>query len=162
MTINRAPARRVVEHRRDDDECPYSRGCGGFRVAPASLCQDRDPWPLFENAVVVEALKHRFNTGRRSNLTFFRDADGLECDLLYENGNGIGAIETKAGTRIRGSRLAALDRVAKLLPRVSAKAVVHGGTDRRSRGGCKVVPLEDLPALLARLDASPPLPAGPG
>lgn len=118
--------------------------------------------PLFENAVVVEALKHRFNAGRRSNLSFFRDADGLECDLLYENGNGIGAIETKAGTRIRGSHLAALDRVAKLLPRVCAKAVVHGGKDRRSRGDCEVVPLEDLPALLARLDASPPLPAGPG
>jgi len=50
--------------------------------------------PLFENAVVVEALKHRFNTGRRSNLSFFRDADGVECDLLYENGNGVGVTET--------------------------------------------------------------------
>ena len=30
--------------------------------------------PLFENAVVVEALKHRFNRGRRSNLSFFRDS----------------------------------------------------------------------------------------
>ena len=49
--------------------------------------------PLFENAVVVEALKHRFNAGRRSNLSFFRDADGAECDLLDENGNGIGLIE---------------------------------------------------------------------
>ena len=28
---------------------------------------------LFENAVVAEALKHRFNRGRRSNLSFFRD-----------------------------------------------------------------------------------------
>ena len=112
--------------------------------------------PLFENAVVVEALKHRFNTGRRSNLSFFRDADGLECDLLYENGNGIGVIETKSGTTIRPGHLSALDRVAKLLPRVCAKAVIHGGTDRRPRGDCEVVPLRDLAALLARLDASPP------
>ena len=110
--------------------------------------------PLFENAVVVEALKHRFNTGRRSNLSFFRDADGLECDLLYENGNGIGVIETKAGTRIRTSHLGALDRVAKLLPRVCAKAVIHGGTDRRPRGDREVVPIHDLAALLTRLDAS--------
>ena len=46
--------------------------------------------PLFENAVVVEALKYRFNRGYRSNRSFFRDTRGLECDLLYENGNGPG------------------------------------------------------------------------
>ena len=118
--------------------------------------------PLFENAVVVEALKHRFNTGRRSNLSFFRDADGQECDLLYENGNGIGVIETKSGTKIRPGHLSALDRVAKLLPRVCAQAVIHGGTDRRAQGSCEVIPLEDLAALLARLDASPSLPVGSG
>ena len=42
--------------------------------------------PLFENAVVAEALKHRFNRGREHNLSFFRDAQGLECDLLYTTG----------------------------------------------------------------------------
>ena len=111
---------------------------------------------------MVEALKHRFNTGRRSNLSFFRDADGLECDLLYENGNGIGVIETKSGTKIRPGHLSALDRVAKLLPRVCAQALIHGGTDRRARGSCEVVPFEDLTALLARLDTSPSLPVGSG
>ena len=118
--------------------------------------------PLFGNAVVVEALKHRFNTGRGSNLSFFRDADGLECDLLYENGNGVGVIETKSGTTIRPGRLSALDSVAKLLPRVCAKAVIQGGTDRRSPGDCEVVPLRGLAALLGRLDASAPVPADSG
>ena len=92
----------------------------------------------------------------------FRDADGLECDLLYENGNGIGVIETKSGTTIRPGHLSALDRVAKLLPRVCAKAVIHGGTDRRPRGDCEVVPLRGLAALLARLDPSPPVPGSSG
>ena len=35
---------------------------------------------LFENAVVVEALKHGYNRGRRPELSFFRDSRGLECD----------------------------------------------------------------------------------
>ena len=52
---------------------------------------------LFENAVVVEAMKHRFNRGRRANLSFFRDSNNLECDLLYETGYGLGAIEIKSG-----------------------------------------------------------------
>ena len=84
--------------------------------------------PLFENAVVVEALKHRFNTGRRSNLSFFRDADGLECDLLYENGNGVCVIETKSGTTIRPGHLSALDRC-----RAAGGPPRTDGTDRASR-----------------------------
>ena len=39
--------------------------------------------PLFENVVVIEALKHRFNRGNQPNLSFFRNERGLECDLLY-------------------------------------------------------------------------------
>ncbi len=56
--------------------------------------------PLFENAVVAEALEHRFNRGRRSNLSFFRDSRGLECDLLYENGRALAAMEIKSGAAV--------------------------------------------------------------
>ena len=56
--------------------------------------------PLFENAVVVEALKHRFNRAEPPNLSFFRDARGLECDLLCEYGGDLGAIEIKSGATI--------------------------------------------------------------
>ena len=55
---------------------------------------------LFENLVVAEALKHRFNRGRDFNLSFFRDSRGLECDLLYETGRGIHAIEIKSGATV--------------------------------------------------------------
>ena len=108
--------------------------------------------PLFENAVVVEALKHRFNRGRRSNLSFFRDTRGLECDLLYENGNGLGAIEIKSGATIASDYFDALNRIAKMLPQISAKAVVYGGADRQSRRNGEVVPLADLVEVLERFD----------
>ena len=107
---------------------------------------------LFENAVVAEALKHRFNRGYRSNLSFFRDARGLECDLLYENGNRIGAIEIKSGATIASDYFDALNRVAKLLPQVSVQAVVYGGVDRQSRRDGEVVALADLSDLLERFD----------
>ena len=109
---------------------------------------------LFENAVVVETLKHRFNRGRRSNLFFFRDKSGLECDLFYETGDGIGAIEVKAGATIGSDYFRALKRVAQLLPRISSKAVVYGGADRQSRQDGEAVPLADLPKVLARYDRS--------
>ena len=108
--------------------------------------------PLFENAVVVEALKHRFNWGRRANLSFFRDVRGLECDLLYEDGNGIGAIEIKSGATIASDYFDALNRIAKVLPQISAKAVVYGGLDRQCRRDGEVVPLADLGGVLKRFE----------
>ena len=51
---------------------------------------------LFENLVIAEALKYRFNHGRRFNLSFFRDSRGLEYDLLFETGCGMSAIEIKS------------------------------------------------------------------
>ena len=107
---------------------------------------------LFENAVVVETLKYRFNRGRRSNLSFFRDKRGLECDILYETGDGIGAIEVKAGATIASDYFRALKRVAKVLPRISSKAVVYGGVDGQFRRDAQVAPLADLPKVLERFD----------
>ena len=107
---------------------------------------------LFENMVVVEAVKHRFNRGRRSNLSFFRDVRGLECDLLYEKGNGIGAIEIKSGATVAPEWFDGLDRIAAVLPGIGVRAVVHGGLERQSRRGGEAVPLSALGELLARLD----------
>ena len=106
---------------------------------------------LFENAVVAEALKHRFNRGQQPNLSFFRDARGLECDQFYQTGRGIGAIEIKSGSTIASDCFHALNRVAGLIPGISTKAVVYGGTARQSRSDCEVVPLRDLSGLLEGL-----------
>lgn len=64
--------------------------------------------PLFENACVVEALKHRFSRGRQSNISFFRDARGLECDLFYTLGQDIVAMEGKSGATIAADYFHAL------------------------------------------------------
>lgn len=107
---------------------------------------------LFENAVVVEVLKHRFNQGHRSNLSFFRDSRGLECDLLFETGHGMGAIEIKSGATIASDYFHSLNRIAALIPEISAQAVVYGGTDRQSRSGGQVVPLTALVEVLERFE----------
>ena len=107
---------------------------------------------LFENAVVVEALKHRFNRGRRSNLSFFRDVRGLECDLLYESSDGVGVIEAKSGATVASDWFDAFHRVAKALPQIALGAVVYGGLERQSRRDGEVVPLNALGELLERFD----------
>ena len=108
--------------------------------------------PLFENAVVVEVLKHRFNRSRRSNLSFFRDSRGLECDLLCESGDGIDAIEIKSGATVASDWFDPLDRLAKTLPGITTRAVVYGGADRQSRRNAEVVPLAGLAEMLERFE----------
>ena len=109
--------------------------------------------PLFENMVVVEILKHRFNRGRSSNLSFFRDSRGLECDLLFETGSGVGAIEIKSSATVAPDFFAALNSVAKAVPDIALKAVVYGGADRQSRSAGEAVPFDDLQGFLERFEA---------
>ena len=106
---------------------------------------------LFENLVVAEALKHRFNRGLQPNLSFFRDSRGLECDLLCETGRGVRAIEVKAGATVASDYFKSINRVADLLPGVSGKTVVYGGAESQLRSDCDVVPLSQLPVALDRI-----------
>ena len=55
---------------------------------------------LFENMVITEMLKSRFNSGRRSNLFFYRDKGQHEVDIIQEFGNEMRAFEIKSATQI--------------------------------------------------------------
>ena len=109
---------------------------------------------LFENVVVVEALKHRFNRGRQANFSFYRDSKGLECDLLYETGQSISAIEIKSGSTVSSDYFRSLHKVANLIPKITGKYVVYGGTTRQSREDCTVVPLAELGGILERYEVT--------
>ena len=100
--------------------------------------------PLFENAVVAEVLKHRFNRGRQPHIWFFRDSGGLECDLLHQTGRGFDAIEIKSGATVSGDYFAALHKVARIVPGVASKTVVYGGAARMQRSDATVVPFADV------------------
>jgi predicted AAA+ superfamily ATPase len=58
----------------------------------------RDPLvgSLFENLVVLEAFKARYNRGLTPNLYFYRDNHGNEIDLLYKSGSDLFGIEIKS------------------------------------------------------------------
>ena len=108
---------------------------------------------LFENVVVAEALKHCYNRGREPRLSFFRDSRGTECDLFYETGRGINAIEAKSGATVATGFLRSLNRIAESLPTVAARTLVYGGADSQQRNRCEIVPLTGLAEALRRFDA---------
>ncbi|MDR1289856.1 MAG: ATP-binding protein [Planctomycetaceae bacterium] len=51
---------------------------------------------VFENLIVLEFLKKRFNDGKLSNLYFYRDSSQHEVDLLQDLGNKYNAYEIKS------------------------------------------------------------------
>lgn len=59
----------------------------------------RDPLlgNIFENFVVIEALKTRLNLGLEPNLYFFRNSNGLEIDLILQEQNKLKLFEIKSG-----------------------------------------------------------------
>jgi predicted AAA+ superfamily ATPase len=82
---------------------------------------------LFENMVVVEALKHRYNRGQRSNLAFYRDSSGTEVDLVYNLADRFLAVEIKAGETVSSSFFSNLRKIRSYLPeRIAGEILVHG------------------------------------
>ncbi len=65
---------------------------------PGQVARDPLFGGLFENMVVIEALKARFNAGLDSELYFFRDSVGTEVDLLFRQSHDhLVPIEIKGG-----------------------------------------------------------------
>ena len=110
---------------------------------------------LFENVAVTEAVKQAYNRARRPRLWFFRDRSGFECDLLYETAAGLAAVEIKSGRTIASDWFDAPRRLAKILPQITAQAVVYGGTERQVRTDATAVPLSEFAGFLADLHAAP-------
>ncbi|WP_428122253.1 ATP-binding protein [Candidatus Poriferisodalis sp.] len=109
--------------------------------------------PLFENIVVSEAVKHCYNRGREPRLTFFRDSRGLECDLLYERGHGINAIEAKSGATVTSEWITRMGRVAATVRSITEQTIVYGGDTAMTWRDVGIVPLEGLAEALTGFDS---------
>ena len=96
--------------------------------SPEQLSRDKMRGHLFENLIVMEALKQRYNKGKESNIFFFRDAKGNEIDLLIREAGELKAIEIKSSQTYAPSFEDVLKKTDSLLTTpVSKRAVVYAG-----------------------------------
>jgi len=56
--------------------------------------------PLFENFIITELIKNRYNQGKRSNLFYWRDGSGNEIDVLIDEGSIQIPVEIKSAATI--------------------------------------------------------------
>jgi len=96
---------------------------------------------LFENMVIIEALKCRYNQGKQGSLHFYRDAKGMEVDLLYPDGPHFIPVEIKSAQTIHTSFYDTLTKIKSLFPeRHSRSLLVYGGKEEQNRTEGKAVP----------------------
>lgn len=110
----------------------------------------RDPlWgSLFENFIVMEAMKDRLNAGASPEMTFYRDSGGNEVDLLMPAGGRMHAIEIKAGATVNADYFRGLRTFAAHHPdAVAGGCVVFGGDHGQPRSDW---PVFSWRALLSR------------
>lgn len=127
----------------------YDVGLAAFLLGIENENQiSRDPLRgnLFENMVISEVLKYRFNQGKRSNLCFFRDSKGNEVDLLLINGSNVFPIEIKAGMTITRDYFKGLNHFSKLFPDhiPNGSGLVYGGKNSQKRTDVSIVPFQQL------------------
>lgn len=109
---------------------------------------------LFENTVIMEALKYRYNRGRRSNLYFFRDSNGNEVDLLYTIGHHILPVEVKSGHTVTRNYFRGLQKFQALFSEqvLLPSLLVYAGKDEQARRDVKVITIYSLARNLQEAD----------
>ncbi|HEX7672472.1 MAG TPA: ATP-binding protein, partial [Polyangiaceae bacterium] len=104
---------------------------------------------IFEGWVVSEIRKTRQNRGLSPDLHFFRDAKGLEADLLVGRGVERIAVEIKSGQTLDRAASESLDRVAGLLLQATPpihleQVLVYGGEGKQRRKTSTVLGWRDV------------------
>jgi len=95
---------------------------------PAQVARDPLFGGLFENMVVLEALKARCNVGAEPDLYFFRDSVGTEVDLLFRKApDQLIPIEIKGAMTWNKYFAANIHKLRKLSPKFTGGFVVYSG-----------------------------------
>ena len=99
---------------------------------------------LFENLVIVEFLKKRYNKGKSPNLFFWRDNTGNEIDLVMESGNLIHPVEIKSGKTVSEEFFRNL-RFWKKLTGMNVGTIIYDGDLHQERSeGIRLIPVRDM------------------
>lgn len=103
--------------------------------SPKQLALDKMRGAVFENLVVMECIKHRFNQGKEGNVFFYRDSNGQEVDILVKEEGQLTAIEVKSSMTYQTD----FAKTLKMLPQwtstpIVRRSVVYGGDFENTAG----------------------------
>ncbi len=112
------------------------------------LARDKMRGHLFENFIVMEALKARYNRGKESNLYFYRDSNGVEVDLLFKNGSDYSAVEIKSSQTYHPEFETGINSLSSLLKeRLTDKTILYAGDFENDAAAIKLLNYRNMSRL---------------
>lgn len=107
---------------------------------------------LFENWVIIELMKYRFNCGKDPRFYFYRDVAGKEIDLLFQRGSSLFPIEIKSSKTFSPSFLDGLNYFHAQTPEKAFRgAVIYGGEHSQRLGSFQLEGIETCTQILSAL-----------
>jgi len=100
---------------------------------------------LFENMIINEFLKKRFNQGLNQNMYFWNNKNLHEIDLILESGNTITSIEIKSSMTLRKEYFKNLTYWQKLSGEKPQNSyVIYGGEENHSTQNGKFISWKNI------------------
>ena len=83
---------------------------------------------LFENFVIIEALKHRLNKGKENNLLFYRDSNQNEIYLILQTQQRINGYEIKSSSTYHPDFISKLIKMPNLVnDEIGERGLIYNG-----------------------------------
>ncbi len=95
--------------------------------SPALATRDPLIGNLFENMVVIEALKARLNAGKEPELYFYRDNKGNEVDLLFRQNRQLIPIEIKSAMTLNPEFAKGIAQFQKIASSAQKGHIIYAG-----------------------------------
>ncbi len=112
---------------------------------PQQLSRDKKRGDLFENFIVSEALKLRYNKGKESNLFFYRDSHQNEVDLLLKRGDHFDAIEIKSAQTYNTDFEKGLKVIDKVFTgRIDNRTIIYSGAFENTAGNIRLINYKNI------------------
>jgi len=120
--------------------------------SPRQLERDKMRGAIFENYVVMEIIKHRYNQGLSGGVYFYRDSNQNEVDILLKQEGEIHAFEVKSSMTYHSSFEKPLSHLSDWIKTpVVGKHIVYTGNFENNQGDVKLVNYQHLHLMLPRI-----------
>lgn len=98
---------------------------------------------LFENFVISELYKDRYNQGLIPNIYFWRDSSGVEIDVIIEKGEMLVPVEIKSSQTVTEDFFKNLAKWTRLSGSKSKSYIIYGGNESYTRHGVHILSWKD-------------------
>lgn len=117
--------------------------------SPRQLERDKMRGAIFENYVVMEVIKHRYNRGLLNGVYFYRDSNQNEVDILLKEEGEITAIEVKSSMTYHTSFENTISKIPEWINiPVKNRMVVYTGDFENTAGDIKIINYRHLQKFL--------------